>query len=159
MSKIIWRICKKKHQQTAFDGVGASITGGRWNSKGTKLVYTSECLALAAVELFVHIEPEDMETLFVCIKAEIPDDVSVKIKTIEEVRQLSPDGFTYPAPSILAAIGDRWIAEKRTAILVVPSAVIPQEKNYLLNPEHPDFDKIIINQPESFEFDSRMWKQ
>lgn len=160
MSKKIWRICQDKHKHTAFDGVGASLFGGRWNSKGLKMVYTSECLSLAALEVFVHLELADKTKPFVCISAEITDDIAVETMDIDYIIQLSPtpNGRTYPAPSVLAESGDRWLSEKRTVVLLVPSAVVPQEHNYLLNPEHPDFAKIVIKTPESFTFDSRMWK-
>lgn len=158
MSKKIWRICQDKHKHTAFDGIGASLFGGRSNSKGLKMVYTSECLSLAALEVFVHLELADRTKPFVCIGAEITDDIGVETMDLDEIIQLSPNGRTYPAPPVLAEYGDHWLSEKRTPVLVVPSAVVPQESNYLLNPEHPDFEKIAITTPEPFSFDSRMWK-
>lgn len=158
MSKKIWRICQDKHKHTAFDGVGASLFGGRWNSQGLKMVYSSECLSLAALEVFVHLELADQTKPFVCIGVEITDDIAVETMDLDEIIELSPNGRAYPAPSVLAEYGDRWLSEKRTAVLIVPSAVVPQEHNYLLNPEHPDFAKIVITTPEPFSFDSRMWK-
>ena len=158
MRKKIWRTCQDKYKNTAFDGVEASLFGGRWNSPGLKMVYTSECLSLAVLEVFVHLELANKIKPFVCIGAEITDDIAVETMDLDNIIQLSPNGRTYPAPSILAEYGDRWLNEKRTAVLVVPSAVVPQENNYLLNPEHPDFEKITITTPEPFSFDSRMWK-
>jgi RES domain-containing protein len=140
---------------TAFNGEGARRFGGRWNSRGKSLVYTSSTLSLAALETFVHMEIEDAGNMFAYIKADIPDDL--QIERID-ISQLPNNWRTIPAPSSLAAMGDKWFDSGNTAILAVPSAVIPVENNYLINPLHQDFSRIQIHSPQSFELDLRMWK-
>jgi len=155
MSTTVWRISKKKYAATAFSGEGAKLVGGRWNSQGNSIVYTSATLSLAALETFIHMEIEDAGNMLVSISAEIPDNI--EFETVQE-SELLPDWRTTPAPSVLASIGDNWFTSKLTAVLIVPSAIIPRENNYLLNPFHPDFSKIIIYPEESFVIDKRLWK-
>lgn len=92
---------------------------------------------------------------FVAIFADIPDDLEVKLVHSSE---LPKDWRQYPAPELLAALGNAWIESLESAVLRIPSAVIPQEFNYLLNPSHPEFQRIKVGKPEPFEFDPRMWK-
>jgi RES domain-containing protein len=120
------------------------------------MVYTSATLSLAAQELFVHLDPADLPADLVSISAIIPDSVRVEV--------LDPDTLPrnwreYPAPESLAAIGASWAASATSAVLAVPSAVIPQENNYLLNPSHSDFPRVTILDPSPFTFDSRIWKR
>ncbi|WP_013320271.1 RES family NAD+ phosphorylase [Gloeothece verrucosa] len=155
MSTTVWRISKQKYAATAFSGIGAKLVGGRWNSKGSSIVYTSATLSLAALETFVHMAIEDAGNLFVAIKADIPDDVSIKLVA----EQTLPSNWRdIPAPKILASLGDDWFTSQETAVLKVPSVIIPVEYNYLLNPLHPDFAKITIYPEELFILDPRMWK-
>jgi RES domain-containing protein len=129
LSHYLWRISKRKSATTAFNGEGARRFGGRWNSKGRSVVYTSATLSLAALETFVHMEISDASNLFVCIRAEIPSEISMdKI----ELSQLPPNWRNLPAPKALSEVGDKWFDEGQTAILAVPSAVIPVENNYLI---------------------------
>jgi len=149
----VWRICSKKHRR--FDGEGARRFGGRWNHTGTSLVYTSGSLSLAALELFVHVDvaiaPEDL----VRIQGEVPDNLTVETVKIES---LPRDWRRYPGPDALKDIGTAWASKAATAVLAVPSAVIPEEWNYLLNPAHPDFKQIRLSRAVAFRFDERMWK-
>jgi RES domain-containing protein len=155
LSLNLWRISKRKYAATAFNGEGARRFGGRWNSRGRSVVYTSATLSLAALETFVHIEISDAGNLFVYIRAEIPEEIQMETLALS---QLPPNWRNLPAPSALSEVGDKWFDEEKTAILVVPSAVIPVENNYLINPLHPDFSKIQIHPPQPFELDPRMWK-
>lgn len=155
MSVTVWRISKRKYANTAFNGEGSRRVGGRWNSPGKSVVYTSATLSLAAIETFVHMEIEDAGNMLVFIQATIPKDI--KISSIDSTRL--PDNWnTIPAPSALAGLGDEWFDLGETAVLKIPSAVITCENNYLLNPLHKDFSRIQIYPPESFILDSRMWK-
>ncbi|PSF35820.1 hypothetical protein C7H19_15460 [Aphanothece hegewaldii CCALA 016] len=151
----IWRITKNKHAATAFTGEGARRFGGRWNGKGAPMVYCASTLSLAGLETFVHMESEDADNLLVAIRATLPATLKTERLTVDE---LPANWRDYPAPSILADLGDKWIRENRTAVLFVPSVVIPIEENVLLNPEHPEFSLIEIGQPMPFSFDLRMWK-
>ncbi len=149
----VWRLCKRSH--AAFDGEGARLAGARWSRKGTAVVYTSATLSLAAQESFVHLAPEESPTDLVAASAEIPDGVRM---TILRAADLPREWRRFPAPESLADIGTKWVETMESAVLQVPSAVIPQENNYLLNPGHPDFRRILVQQPEPFTYDARMWK-
>jgi RES domain-containing protein len=150
----VWRICNGKWAETAFDGQGAKIYGGRWNSTGMAIVYTSSSLALAALESLVHLGVKKIPINYVAIGADIPENL-----TIEQVEpdKLMKNWRRDPAPPELATIGDRWVNSSKSAILKVPSAVIDEEWNYLLNPEHSDFSRIIIGQAKPFNFDARLF--
>lgn len=151
----VWRISKRRYANTAFSGEGTKLVGGRWTPKGVRAVYTSSSLALAALELLVHLAKEDMGTVFAAISADIPDNLQIDTIALD---QLSENWRDTPAPAALSAIGQKWLQASQTAVLCVPSAVIAVERNFLLNPKHPDFERIKINQPEEFSFDSRLEK-
>lgn len=147
----VWRLCKREH--AAFDGDGARRAGGRWNRRGTPMVYTSESLSLAAIEILVHCDPGLLPHDLVAVSADIPD--SVKIERLE-LSTLPRDWRRLPAPEALARIGSAWADSERTLVLSVPSAVVPRERNYLLNPKHPEFAKIRRGTPEQFSLDPRL---
>lgn len=153
----VWRICKDKHIKTAFSGDGGLYTAGRWTVKGVRAVYTAESLALATLEVFVHInggcEGEVLPMSSIC--AVLPDDLEIEEIDIGTLPVNWREISAYPK---LQEIGDEWIKSKRTPILKVPSAIVPVEYNYIINPEHPDF--MIDNQlTTTFSFDTRMWSQ
>ena len=146
-----WRIVKARHAATAFSGEGASRGGGRWNSRGVWVVYASGTTSLAALETLVHLNPP---VLFKHVTFRIEFDDAL-------VEQLDPtalpaDWTEEPPPPSTKNIGDRWVIELRSAVLELPSVIIPGEPNYLLNPAHPDFKKIIVGKPEPFSFDPRL---
>jgi RES domain-containing protein len=150
----VWRLCRKKN--AAFDGEGARLAGGRWNRRGTAVVYTSATLSLAVLEYFVHLPASAAPPDLVAIPAEVPGSLSVTSIALASL----PRGWRrYPAPEGLAELGSRWAVENRTAVLEVPSVVVPAERNYLLNPAHPDFRRIAVGKPEPFSLDFRMWKR
>jgi RES domain-containing protein len=156
VSKIIWRICEATFAQSAFSGEGARIVSGRWNSKGKRMVYTAEHLSLAILEVFVHLNVPTVErNFFVAIKAEIPDDLDVEYMNID---RLPSDWYLPSSKSLLQALGNEWVDSVKTPILAVPSAIVPQEFNDLINPLHPQFDRLIIDRPQPFNLDVRMWK-
>jgi RES domain-containing protein len=151
----VWRICARRLARHAFRGEGARLHGGRWNPPGIAVVYTASTLSLAALELFVNLDPRDAPAGIVAIPADIP--ASVRIESVD--RALLPRRWrSYPAPDALQAMGAAWIARGETAVLSVPSAVIPEERNYLLNPAHRHFHLIRIGRPQAFQFDTRMWQ-
>jgi RES domain-containing protein len=110
-------------------------------------------LSLAALEYYVHLDPVDGPDDLVAVSAEIPDDVG---RGEIGVQTLPPNWRDYPAPDALADLGTEWVGAGRTAVLVVPSALVPQERNLLLNPAHRDFRRIRPGTPEPFSFDPRM---
>ena len=129
--------------------------GGRWNHVGTSVAYTSSSLSLAALKLFVHVDIDILPSDLVAIPADVPDRMSSDAVKIES---LPKDWRRYPAPEALKDIGTAWAAKGSAAVLGVPSAVIPEERNYLLNPSHRDFKLIRLGRPLPFHFDPRMWK-
>ena len=127
-----WRIVKRKYIDNAFDGEGASGEPGRWNIKGNSIVYTSESLALAALEILVNINNKKWIGQYFSICAEIPDDLSIKSLSQSDLDLICPNWRDYPAPTELGEIGNQWLDSMETAILRVPSVVIPNEStNYL----------------------------
>lgn len=153
---VCWRIAKKKYAASAFDGEGAKRKGGRWAPSGFPAVYTAQTESLAALEQFVQLGDEGQYIQFVCFKVEIPEDVR-----IEEIDSgsLPTSWKETPAPNSLKSYGADWLARSESAVLKVPSALISSERNFILNPHHPDFEKIIIGSPEKFCYDPRMWKE
>ena len=146
-----WRIVKEQHAATAFSGEGAAKTGGRWNSRGVAVIYTSSTKSLAALESLVHLNPP---VLFKYAAIRITfDDALVEIV---RPKALPPDWRSEPPPPSSKRLGDAWVREARSAVLALPSVIIPGERNFLLNPAHPDFKKIAIGKPQRFAFDPRL---
>lgn len=143
-----WRIVKSKHAQQAFDGEGALRFGGRWNSPGTRVVYCSRTLALAALESLVHLNPPVVFRYLA-----IPLDFDDELLETTCAADLPDDWRERPPPRSAAEWGDRWVKEARSPALEIPSVIIPSESNLLLNPAHPDFRKIRIGTPQEFAFD------
>jgi RES domain-containing protein len=147
-----WRIVKSRYASTAFDGEGARLYGGRWNSPGTRMVYTSSTVSLAVLEVLVHLQEASILSSYSLISASFND---VFVEHVD--RSTLPDGWrTYPAPSELQHIGDEWVRSRSSAVLEVPSVIVERESNYLLNPTHPNFSSLVIGEPEPFTFDERL---
>ncbi len=152
----IYRLVKKKHLLCAFDGKGAKENGGRWNKPGTALVYTSGSLSLAAHETFVHLGYDSVYLSFVYIPVDIPEVLA--IHALDD-SNLPEDWEDEPPPNSTRLIGTEWAASLKTAVMRVPSAIIPGEFNYLLNPNHAHFSHLIIHPAVPFRFDRRMLKK
>jgi RES domain-containing protein len=149
--KRAWRIVKARHAAAAFDGEGAWLYGGRWNSRGTRVVYASATLSLAALESLVHLNPP-MAFKYVAIPVEF-DEAWVEVVT---PAVLPPDWTEEPPPPSTQAMGDQWVKEARSAVLELPSVLIQEESNFLLNPAHPDFKRVRFGKPTPFSFDPRL---
>lgn len=149
----VWRICKAEHAATAFTGEGALLYPGRWHHAGTAVVYCSESRALAALEQLVHLHRNRLPPHFVCFGVEIPHGVAIRELRVEE---LPAEWRRQPAPAELRDIGTRWAGSNEAVALQVPSAVVPGEYNFLVNPRHPDFGRLEIRSPEPFAFDERL---
>ena len=149
---VVWRLVRKKHAATAFSGVGAAKTARRFNSLGTPVVYTSDSYALAMLEVRVHVATFRGMRDRVAVSAEIDDD----LVEVLEASDLPPDWQERPAPTSTQALGDAWVASGRSAVLRVPSVVVPEQANYLLNPAHPDFGRIRIGTPTPLTIDPRL---
>lgn len=146
-----WRIVKASQAGRAFTGEGAQRTGGRWNSAGVALVYASEHKSLAVLEMLVHLDLQD-PVRYLTFRIEFDE---AQVKRWPSARL--PAGWREEMPArATRLLGDAWVRERRSAVLAVPSAIIPEEFNYLLNPAHSDFEKIAIGQAVPFNFDPRL---
>ena len=149
-----WRIEKNKRLATAASGEGARIEGGRWNSVGLPMVYASEHLSLAVLEILVHTSAPAARMVARSRSAiEIPESAFEVIA----LHKLPADFGPETAYSMTQAIGDEWLISKRTAALIVPSAIVPIERNVLLNPSHPKFAALSWAPFETIHVDARLW--
>jgi len=147
-----WRLIKSRHAAAAFDGEGARLHGGRWNSPGTRVAYASDSIALAALEVLAHLQSTAVLQAYSVVSLSFPDE-SVELLTTS----LLPARWRrFPSPPENQAIGDQWVAQGRSLILRVPSAIIPSAANFLINPSHPEFAKVVIGRPERFALDRRL---
>jgi RES domain-containing protein len=152
-----WRLVRRKRLSDAFTGEGARLGGGRWNHPGTRVVYVSESLSLAALEQFIHFTRNDIALARTLLA--IPVEIPAELKVIEVSREvLEKDWRLSPPSDSTRDIGTQWVEKARSAVLRVPSAIIPEECNLLLNPQHRDFEKIRIGKERPFALDDRMWK-
>ena len=149
----IFRICRKAHARDPLSGRGGLRVAGRWHSQGVRVVYASESRALAALEVLVHVDPDLAPADLVRIEIDVPHPL--RIETVK-ASSLGPRWRAHPAPESLRALGDRWVRRGASAVLRVPSAVIPEESNYLLNPGHPDAARVSVVAIEPFAFDARL---
>ncbi len=147
-----WRIVWASRSRDAFTGEGSWLLGGRWNSPGRRVIYLSEHESLAALELLVHSMPLRLSERY----------LSFRIEWIETSTEYIPPnklprGWNAEVPiEATQLIGDRWVAERRSLALAVPSVLSTTELNFLINPGHPDFKKIKIGAPVEFRFDPRL---
>ncbi len=150
-----WRLEKEKHAKDAFTGEGARRVSGRWHHEGIPVVYISESLALSVLEKFVHLGFDASHIKFAYFKIEIPDSVQIEKLKASDL----PDDWTKEPPrDSTKDIGSNWVRKAATAVLRVPSVLVPRSWNYLINPTHGNFNKIRISDPIPFVFDARMWK-
>jgi RES domain-containing protein len=147
-----WRIVKARHAATAFDGEGARLEGGRWNAPGAPMVYTAGSAALATLEMLVHLGQGATLPAYVLIACSFDE---TRVSRLDRSR-LPAHWRAFPAPPELQLLGGEWLKRGTSAVLEVPSAVIPTEVNYLLNPRHRDFATIRVSTPEPFQFDLRL---
>jgi RES domain-containing protein len=146
-----WRLVQARYAANAFSGEGASLYGGRWNSVGARAVYASGSLSLAVLEILAGGLPIGLLESYVKIPVDF-DDTSVSCPAT-----LPEEWNVYPAFSASRRIGDKWIKERRSAVLQVPSAIVPEEFNYLLNPLHSDFKTAVaIRKAGPFAVDPRL---
>jgi RES domain-containing protein len=147
-----WRIVRAARVNSAFTGEGARVYGGRWNSRGTAVVYVSEHESLAALELLVHLTPIPPDDRYLSFRLEWEDKLTERFS----FKNL-PSGWNAEPPDLQTMqIGDEWIRAGKSVALAVPSVLSTSEMNFLLNPKHGDFKKIKISQPVEYRFDSRL---
>ena len=147
-----WRIVRAARVSSAFTGEGARVYGGRWNSRGTAVIYVSEHESLAALELFVHLTPLSPNDRYRSFRLEWED----KLTEYFPVKSLPSHWNAEPPTFQTMQVGDEWIRAGKSVALAVPSVLSTSERNFLLNPRHPDFKRIKISQPVQYRFDSRL---
>ncbi len=147
-----WRITKAKYAAAAFSGGAAKAYGGRWNTTGTSVVYTAGSNSLAILEMLVHLQADDLLRRYVIFEVSFDE---MLVKTVAPAT-LPKRWRRSPSPATVQQVGDRWVAAGSSAVLRLPSAIVPTEWNYLLNPAHGDFAKIAIGRKQPIKFDPRL---
>ncbi len=147
-----WRIVLESEAPTAFSGEGAWRYGGRWNSPGVRIIYVSGHQSTAALEVFVHNKPFLPNQKYKAFPLEWPDGLTETFP----LKKLPANWRIHPPLIETKQIGDRWVQERRSAVLALPSAISPADTNFLLNPEHRDFKRIRIAPPVDYDFDPRL---
>lgn len=150
-----WRIVKARFAENAFDGEGARRSGGRWNSAGTSVVYASSTASLAMLEMLVHLGSAAVLPGYVLIECRLDPALVLRLQRVVLPANWRED----PAPAEARAIGDRWVRQGRSLALEVPSVLLPQEHNFLINPAHPKFASVKILPPTPFRWDERLAKR
>ena len=148
----LWRLARRIHAARESLARGAQLTGGRWNPRGIPVVYSGSSIALVALEYFVHLAGEAPADL-VLLQIEVPDGASAEV--------LAPTALADGWQEDLGAtqrLGREWIESRRTLLLSVPSAIVPEEFNVLLNPAHPEWDGVEVRLLRAFHYDRRMYK-
>lgn len=150
---IVYRLSRSRFAKD-LSGKGAELAGGRWNSKGTAMLYTSDSIALCTVEVAVHMPLGIVPLDYQLIQLELPDDIPIAELPESE---LPKDWQTFPHSNATQQIGDAFIQEQETMVLKVPSAAVQGTYNYLINPRHPQFSQLTIVAVTPFEFDKRLF--
>jgi RES domain-containing protein len=148
MGQRVYRVCRAIH--AGLDGEGAKRVGGRWNSPGYAVVYMAQSIGLAVLENLVHMSREDFPVGYVSVSAFIPDGVRILTEgdVEKDIANVGSRG-----------LGDIWLRSSASAVLRVRSAVVPQEFNFLLNPGHTEFDRIVAEPAMPFIFDERLFSR
>jgi RES domain-containing protein len=146
-----WRVCKRRH--APYDGTGARIAGGRWNSVGRSVIYAAESYAGSTLEILAHaLRPRTLPGPHHAVRIDIPDEL---------VEQLNPEalpGWDAPESAPARGFGNRWLSEMRTAVLVVPAVSSrPIGRNVLINPDHADAARITVSEPFDVPWDERLF--
>jgi len=150
----VFRLARKKYP-IELSGKGASISGARWNSKGTEVIYCAQNRALAMAEVLVHLSLATLPSDFVMLTIEIPVEVSLEVL---DPKIVNIDWNVFPSTFETPLLGDDFIKRNEACVLKVPSAVVKGDFNYLINPYHVDFYKIKITEQNDFPFDKRIFK-
>lgn len=147
-----WRIVGAEHADDIFSGEGARLFGGRWNKIGHRVVYTASSVSLATLELIVSTPRARLLSEFVIVSCSFPE---VLVDDVDEKR-LPVHWRDYPTPAEVQQIGNEWLLSGSSAVLSVPSAVTPEERNYLINPEHEHFRSVDAGPTRPFKIDLRL---
>lgn len=157
MSHLLWRIATDARTYAADDmsGTGAQISGGRWNDVGVAMVYAAESRALAYLETIVHLNAGGLPFNRYLVAIEVPDDVWAKAE-VADPSTLAIGWDAEPAGLVSIAYGSSWAAGRRSALLLVPSVIVPEERNALVNSAHPDAARITARKVRRWLYDPRL---
>jgi RES domain-containing protein len=147
----VWRIARKVYDP--LDGEGPRRFGGRWNSRGAPVVYTAGHLSLSVLEVLVHADPDLIPNDLAVFEIEVPDGISTEQVPVET---LPEDWQTIPEHRVCRQLGDAWLERGEKCVLSVPSAIIPEETNYLINPAHAESARVRVVRSRPFVFDPRL---
>ena len=151
---VVFRLVREKFS-SPLSGKGAALRGARWNSVGVELIYTAANRSLAMAEVAVHLTLASLPADYLMMSILIPDEVKIASLSINDL----PDNWnTFPHPLSTRRIGDSFVAEAEYAVLAIPSVVTQGDFNYLINPHHPDFNRIKVESLERFPFDRRLFR-
>ncbi|MDD2773907.1 MAG: RES domain-containing protein [Elusimicrobiales bacterium] len=151
----VWRVVKNARIADAFTGEGAALYGGRWNKRGTRVVYAAQTLSLSVLEQFIHTGEEGKNIEYAFFKIEMPSGIKIERFNSHKIPSNWRDT---PVPEETQELGSAWVLKQSSALLCVPSVIVPVECDFLINPAHADFHKLKIGKPQPFRFDSRLWK-
>ena len=149
---IVYRLSKAQYAQDLL-GKGAELVGGRWNSRGNAMLYTSQSIALCVTEIAVHVPLGILPKDYQLIHIEIPDE------DLLEMKRLPKDWQSFPHSNSTQMIGDKFLKEHKHLVFKVPSAAVQGEFNFLINPRHKNFNQIKIVKIEDFNFDERLFRK
>jgi len=151
---LAWRLVRPAFAApvAAFSGEGARRFGGRWNAPGRPVVYASLHLSLAALETLAHADRRRFERDYVAFEVHVPHPLILELRD----EDLPDDWRARPVSAGARGVGDAWLAQRASAALTVPSVLVPQERNLLLDPVHPRFAEVRIGAPQRFRFDERL---
>lgn len=153
----LWRIAVDAREYEAHDlsGKGAERTGGRWNRPGRPVVYAASSIALACLETVVHLGAETLPLNRTLVRIDVPDEVWAR-RTIRGAEELPIGWNAIPESKVSLDIGDEWLRKAEGALLLVPSAIVPEELNALINPLHADARRIVATKVRRWHYDGRL---
>ena len=149
----LFRLCRRPFSRNPLDGRGGLFASGRWHTPRRLVCYASDSLALASLEILVHCEPDLIPTDLIAVEINVPNGVAIAELS---ARALPRSWRRYPAPALLQRLGNEWLDRDSACVLRVPSALVPSESNFLINPAHPDARKLRVVRKAPFQFDPRL---
>lgn len=156
MTVTVYRLTKLRYQNQIFSGLGGLYADGRWTFRGHPVIYTSASISLAVLEYTLNYRRRGWVPASVLGRATIPDKMRINVLDPADLPRNWPAA---DSPPKLREIGQRWLDASDSAVLMMPSAVVVEEWNYILNPQHPDFKKLILQKPKRFKFDRRLARE
>jgi RES domain-containing protein len=158
MAREAYRLVRKDRAESAFSGEGSRLFGGRWNPKGVAVVYGSRHLSLCVLEFRVNQDRFRPQHGYVFFRVILPENLVETLPREKAPRGWARRDLPSEKPTPAQRFGHRWVRERRSVVLEVPSAVLPQERNYVLNPQHPDFAQLHVERALPVRLDDRLWR-